>query len=245
MSNLNIIIICSVLACIALFIVSFINAQQTRKRLISQRLLQLKRKVAELEELAVALEPLTGSIALEKVILEDTADMLKGMLQLSPESQSVEFSLESALQKITEISGSGYTTELNRIMESDAGVARAQYLLGEAGRIVKKRQVAGQLELSVMTSYIEELAWAHMMVAVVTLTGQGHRSVRSGDVMRGYAFYKKAQQVAIEGNVTDDRRHLLIKELGEMMSNKRKSLSTLLMPETSLNPSETPEPQAK
>lgn len=236
MSNLNVIIISLALAGIALFTVSFVNAQQTRKRLISQKLSQLKRKLSEMEELTATLENLTGNVAIARTIVEEVIDTLRGMQQLAPDSQSIELNLETNLQRLQDLNSSDYQCHLNRLLESDAAIARAHYMLGEAARIIRKRQDQGLLELAQMTAFIEEMAWAHLMVTVITLTGQGHKAVGRGDVMRAHAFYKKAQEAALQSNSGDQRRHQFIKELSELMSQQRVSISTSLMPETQFNP---------
>lgn len=240
MSNVSLIILCLVLVGIALLIVSFINAQQMRKRLINQKLAQLKRKVIEMDELTAATETLTGSTSIAKVMLEETIDMLRGMQQLSPDSQAVELQIETAMQRMNEVSTTDYRCVINRLMESDAAIARAQYLLGEAGRILRKRQNQNKIELALMTAHIEELAWAHLMVGVITLIGQGHKAVRRGDILRAHAFYKKAQEATKGSTLADNRRHTLIKQIADLMSNNRKSISTDLMPETQYNPEDAP-----
>ncbi len=240
---MNIIIASLILAFISLVSVSIVNSRQTRKRLISQRLSQLKRKVGEMEELAVALENLTGSVAIERIVLEEVIDTLNGMKQLSEESQTLDLNLQNAIQRAQEISGPAYSCSLYRIMESDATIARAQYHLSEAGRILRKRQAGGRIELAEMNTYIVELAWAHLMVSVISMIGQGHKAVRRGDVLRGFSFYKKAQEAAMASPISDDRRHQIIKELGDILANRRKSISIQLMPETDLNPDLAPPSQ--
>lgn len=224
------------LAFFALFGVSIINARQTRQRLINQRLAQLKRRVVDMEEMAIALETLTGSLKIERIILDEIVDVLKGMLQLAPDTQSLEVSLSNALQRIEEIQSPGYHCQIYRLMESDASIATAQNQLAEAGRVIRKRETAGLIEPSEMNTYIVELAWAHLCVSVISLVGQGHKAVRRGDILRGFSFYKKAQQAAMESTISDERRHQIIRELGEILANRRKSLSKELMPETNYNP---------
>lgn len=242
MSNLNLIIISLLVVAGSLFVVSAINAQQTRKRLISQKLQQLRRKTSEMEEVSAALETLTGNTRISRVIVEDIIDTLHGMQQLAPDNQSLELSLESALQRLEEIDSPSYSCNLNRLLESDSAIAHAQYLLGEAGRVVRKRQAQNLIELPQMTAYIEELAWTHLMVSVISLTGQGHKAVRRGDVMRAHAYYKKAQEAAMQSNVADDRRHRWVKELTDIMTGKQRAISMELMPESQYNPTESVAP---
>ena len=236
MDSFNFVIIFIVLACFALVSVSVINSQQTRKRLIAQRIVQLRRKVSEYEELASTIETYTGSTTIERVVLDEIVDSLHGMLQLEPDNLTIDLSIANTKARIQEIQAPGYTCQIHRTLESDAAIARAQYMISEAGRIIRKRQAANQLELSEMTSYIGDLAWAHLCVAMISLIAQGHRAVRRGDVLKGYSFYKRAQQAAMESTISDDRRHQIIKELTDIQSNRKKSISPALMPETHLNP---------
>lgn len=236
MSNLNLVIICLLLAVGALFLVSAINAQQTRKRLINQKLHQLRRKIAELEEVAAALESLTGKSEIPIIITQEVIDVVQGMQQLALSDQTLQLSLDSAIKKLEELSTSASSCNLYRLFNSDAAIAHAQHLLSEAGRILKKRQAQGKMEVTQMSSLIEELAWSHLMVSVVSLVGQGHKAVKRGDIMRAHAFYKKAQETAMQSNISDDRRHRWIKEITDIMMNKQRTISTELMPETTYNP---------
>jgi len=244
MSDIHIITVSLIAVGIALFTVSYVNSLQTRKRLISQRLSQLKLKVSEMEELASSLETLLGTSQIEKVVLQDVLDTLKGMQQLSPENITLDLSIENVLQRLDELSSPNYQATLYRVLESDAQIARARFQLSEAGRIVRKRQAAGFIELPQMNGMIEDLAWAHLMVFVVTLTAQGHKAFSRGDILRAYSFYKKAQEGAMEANLGDTRRHKVIKELSEIQANKRKALSIELMPETEFNPKSDSGPSA-
>lgn len=244
MSDTHIIIGCLITVGFALFAVSYINSMQTRKRLIRQRLTQLKRKVSEMEELASALGSLVDSPDIEKVVLEEILDTLRGMKQISTDNHSLAFNIESILNRLQELNLPDYQATLHRAFESDAQVAKARFQLSEAGRIVRKRQASGFLELPQMNIMIEELAWAHLMVLVITLTSQGHKAFEQGDVLRAYSFYKKAQETAMKTNISDERRHKLIKELGEMQSGNRKTLSVELMSEPQLNDNDTHSPDA-
>ncbi|WP_096085941.1 hypothetical protein [Agaribacterium haliotis] len=241
MSELNIVLLCLALAVLALFTVSLINHNQMRRRLIGQRLQQLRKKVSEIEELCAGLESLTGSRNIIRALLEHTVEMVDGMLTLQPQSQALQISKESLESRIEQLSGAEFAPTLNRAMNSDAQVARAQFGLNEAGRIIRSRQAAGKMELAAMNDMIEQLAWANMMVSVVSAVVQGHKYLNKGDVLQAYSFYKKATQTAMENNLGDERRHQLIKELVEITNNKRRALSENLMPETQFNPPDTVE----
>ena len=220
----------------ALFLVSAINQRQMRRKLIKQRLSKLRVKVAELEDLAASIENLTASREIALVVHEHIVDTLDGMLKLSPDSQTLAIAKEASLSRINDLSDPDFQPQLMRAMPSDAQIAKAQYGLNEVGRIIRLRQAAGKMELAVMTNYVEQLAWAHLMVAVVSLTIQGHRAVNGGNVLRAYSYYKKALQKAMDSPIREERKHQLIKELSEIINNKRKSISETLMPECDENP---------
>lgn len=233
MSSLNIIILSLVFVFTALFFVSMANSRETRRKLINQRLSQLKRKVSEMEETSVAAGTLTGSTKIEKILVEDIIDTLNGMLQLEPNAASTLLSLEAMQQRLVELSNSESSARHPyRIMESDAQIARAQFQLSDAGRILRKRQAAGQMEVAEMNHYIQELAWAKLMVQVVTLVAQAQKVLERGDILRAHSFFKKSLEYTSLEKTSDERRHTLIKELGELMNNKRKRLSPELMPES-------------
>lgn len=198
----------------------------------------MKRRVDELDEMALALDHLVESPEIAAELNTEAVDLLEAMLQLAPEDQVLEVSLHNAQQLTEELRNPTRERDINRIQDSDAAIARSLYLLNEAGRILRKRQSKGKLELSRMESYIHELAWSHLMVGVTTHVAQGHKCVKKGNILRGFAFYKKAQEVAIQTSTQDTRRHQLISELSDIMSNRRKSLSPELMPEVGYNPPE-------
>jgi hypothetical protein len=232
MSTLTIISISLLIVFAALFSVSMANSRETRRKLVQQRLSQLKRKITEMEETAISVGVLTGSVKLEKILVEDIVDTLKGMLQLEPNSASTSLSLENAQQRLLELTNhESINREPHRILESDAQIARAQFQLSEAGRTVRKRQSAGLLEASEMHHYIQELAWANLMVQVITLISQGQKIAQRGDVLRAHAFFKKGFEYASAAQIPDERRHQLVTETAELMNNKRKALSKELMPE--------------
>lgn len=199
----------------------------------------MKRRVAELEEFAAALDTLVENPAIAIAVCEEAIDIIQAMMRLSPNSHYLEANMNTAQQLYDQFSDPSRARDLYRLQQSDASIARSLYILNEAGRILRKRETKGALELAQMEMYIHELAWAHLMVSVVSHVAQGHKAYSRGDVLKAYAFYKKAQQVAIQTNSGDERKHQLVREIGEMMSNKRRFLSVSIMPETDYNPENT------
>lgn len=220
------------LAAISLFAVSVINQQQVKRRVISQKLGQLKRRASEIEELAAKLESLVETPNIPKAINDEVVDIIATMQRLAPQNPYFDITMETALARSEELSDGMNKAPTYRMMESDAAIARAQYSLTEAAQIIRKRQAAGAMEVAEMESYIRDLAWANFMVKVVSHVGQGHKAASRGDIIRAHAFYRKALEVATEGNYQDERQNQLITELDEILNNKRKALSPSIMPET-------------
>ncbi|MFT5085064.1 MAG: hypothetical protein ACI9Y1_003121 [Lentisphaeria bacterium] len=220
----------------SLFIVSAINRQQLRSRVIEQKLIQMKRRVSELDELSATLEPLVETSKIPIIVNDEVTDLLKSMIKLAPENRYFQISLENTQTRHEDLSNPTLKKGIFRLMESDATIARAQYALAEAARVVRKRQANGVMELAEMESYIRDLAWANFMVKVTSHVGQGHKAIGRGDILRAHAFYRKAMEVATEGGHKDERQNQLISEIGEILKNHRKSLSASIMPETLYNP---------
>lgn len=237
MSEPSTIFFFAALALGALFFVGFINQRQTRARIIAQKVVQLKRRVVEIEEMAASIEPLVESAGLCKTLLDEALELITVIAELDKSGQFCDAHRTNAQQSIEQIMTSANHDTLYRAQLSDAAIARTQYLINEAALITRKRQAAEKLELAEMEAFVNELTWANIMVVVITHIVEGHKAVNKGDVFKAYAFYKKAQQVLLQANTLDKRRHKMVKQLGEIMANKRKTLSSDVMPETQHNPS--------
>lgn len=222
----------------ALLIVSLINRQQMRARLITQKLSQMRRRVSELEELVAAIEPLVESLSIPRLINQDLIDLIQHMINLKPDSQAyLSSSLTTAQQQANELADEGKPREIYRLQESDAAIARNQYYLNEAAVIIRRLQAKGKIELAEMEVFIQELSWSHLMVNVISHIGQGHKALNRGDVITAYHFYRKSQSLLMESTHPDNRRHRMIKEITDILSNRTKTISIDLMPETLHNPS--------
>ncbi|VUD66259.1 hypothetical protein TDB9533_03543 [Thalassocella blandensis] len=238
MSNITIVFLLLGFILLSLFTVSMINRQQMRARLINQKLGQMKRRAMDLEELSVALETLVESPRIPLLINEEAIDVLKNMVRLAPSNHFFAMQLENARQRLDELADPAKRNTPYRLMESDAAIARSQFALTETAKVIRRRQSAGFLEVAEMEAYIRDLSWANFMVKVTSNVAQGHKAVNRGDVLRAFAFYRKALEIATEGGHKDERQNQIISELGELINGKRKALSPMLMPETHYNPKE-------
>lgn len=236
-SSLEAVLLCLAFACVSLVLVGLVNSHQNRRRLVRQKLDQMKRRLFDLEEISVSIEPLIESKSMLIYVLNEIVDLIKRIRKLEPRNPQLENNLTSAEERLDKLHANRGSTQLWRILGSDAAIARARYALNEAGRVLRKRQALGELTPEMLHGYINELSWAHCMVAAITLTGSGHQAVTRGDVLKAFAYYKNAQQALMQASHNDERRHQFIRELSEILSNQRKSISLNLMPEADYNPS--------
>lgn len=219
------------LAVLSLILVSAINQYQAKRTLISRKIHQLKLRVSELDELATAVDTLVESPEIASLINDEALDMIDAMLKAEPENQPLQVLQHTLAGKRDEFANLERDRALYRIRDSDAAIAKTLYMLNEAGRILRKRQASGKLEVAEMEVFVGELAWAHLLVGVVSYISQGQKLQRRGDVLRAHAFYKKAQDIALNTSTNDDRKHKLIREINDLTHNRIQQLSREFMPE--------------
>jgi len=239
MSSIAVLIILCAIAIGSLVTVSVINQRELKAKHIRQKLKQLKLKVEELEELVINLDQLVESRTIPKVINDEIIDIVTAMLEQNKSAHYLEATLINARTRSEELSEYGGHRNICRLKDSDAQIARAQHCLGEAGRLIRAQHSNGCITLAEMETFISELSWTYLMVDVVSHIGQGHKAINRGDILTAHAFYKKAQQSLIQSPHPDPRRHRMIKEVGEILQNKRKALNLDLMPENFYNPPES------
>ncbi len=240
MNSLSGLILFLILIFGSLMIVSLVNQLQTRHRLIHQKIGQLRRRLDELEEICAAIEPLLESVLVPKVINDEVQRLIDSILQLDPSANFVEIKRDNANTLADRLNAELRTQPFYRALGSDASIARHKYYLTETARIIRRVYAQGRLQSAELDSYLLELSWAHLMVDVISNVVQGHKAVNRNDVTVAYGYYRKAQNMLISSNLTDERRHRFIRELGEIFSGKRLAISSDLMPESEFNPTKKP-----
>ena len=236
MNTPGILLLFCVLAIGSLVFVSLFNRREQRQRLNNKRLKQLRRRAQLLEELVVEVDQLLESRAIPRLINDELLELVLHMKDISPDAAYLEASYQGALNRGESLLDEAAAPPPNRLKESDMHIAKAKRSLEEAAVIVRRQQGRGKITPEEMTAFIEELSWAHLMVETISYIGQGHRKIQRKDFLSAHTFYKKAQQLLLQSNHGDSRRHRYIKELAEMLQNRRPSISADLMPESHLNP---------
>jgi len=230
------------LAAGSLITVSIINTKEKKKRFIRHRVAQMKQQVEELEELVMEIDQLVVSRSIAQLINDEIIEMLEAMIELDESATYLEASLNSAKDRSTHLFDETTERHIDRLKESDAQIAKSQKHIENGAKIVRQQQSRGRINLQEMTALIEELSWTHLMIDAVSYTGQGHKATNRHDPLTGHAFYKKAQQVLMQSANPDKRRHKLIRELTDILSGHRRSLSTDIMWEDHYNPKEKEPP---
>jgi hypothetical protein len=240
MNSIAIISLLLSLTVMSLFVVNFVNRRETRRRLITQRIFAMRRRIGELEEMAATLEPLLESTQIPRAINDEIVSQIETIMKLDPSNEFMGPNLIAAKKLSEELALEKRSYQLMRALSSDAQVARCKFQLNEAIRLVRKNQQIGRIDALEADTFIKDLSWAMMMIKVVTYVNQGHVSIKHDEALKAYGYYKHAQQVLISNPHPDQRRHRLIREVSDILAGRRRSLSEDLMPENANNPPEEP-----
>lgn len=224
--RMTLIAVLFVLMILALVAVSVVNRIQLRQR---ERRLQQRRLRIRAEELTEVVNCLAETLP-NRMITKHINDMIASLQQqmLALEEKNPEL-LELAIQK-TEAHSEELLSGTNRQSisyqrESDAQIAKTQLHLNDAMQLITQLAAQGVINEAELSTYLGELRWAHLMVAVMSYIGQGDKSMAISDRFSAQAFYRKAQYLLMESMHQDPRRLKMIKELGELVDGGRDSLS--------------------
>mgnify|MGYP003683019089 CR=1 FL=1 len=229
------------LAAFSLIAVSWVNSREIQRKVLSKKLKELRQHILNTEELILEVDQMVESRAISKLMNDEIIEMILAMKNANPESGYLDASHQTAIARADALNDESIPVVLDRLKESDAQIAKGQKTLENAAVILRRQQTSGKLSFEEMNAFLSELSWGHLMVEVLTHIGQGHKAQRRHDVLSAHAFYKKAQQLLMHSSHPDKRRHRLIKELSEMLANKRLAVSEDIMPENHLNPEPQPE----
>lgn len=220
----------------SLLTVNFVNRREIRRKLVAQKVAVLRRRIAELEEMAACIEPLLESTQVPRAVNDEIVSSIETIIKLDERNEYMESTLSAAKALSEDLALEKRSCQLMRNLSSDAQVARCKYQLNEAAKLIRKNQLSGKIDALEGDAFIRELSWAVLMVDVITFINQGHVCVKQNDVLKAYGYYKHAQQALIASANADERRQRFIKEVSDMLGNRRKFISLDLMPEDANNP---------
>ena len=236
---MNAVVIISALIVTAVFsllVVNYVNRKQTRHRLITQKVAAIRRLIAELEEMSATVEPLLESTQIPRAINAEIVFQIERIMKLDDSNAYMEPTLAAAKSLSEDLAVEKRSCKLDRALSSDAQVARCKFQLNEAARLIRRNQLENRIDVLEADTFIKELSWSVLMIDVITYVNQGHISLKENDVLKAYNYYNHAQQALIAPAHPDARRHRYIREVSDLLTNRRKALSEDLMPESKNNP---------
>ncbi len=240
MNSSSLIILFVALAVLSLVVVSFVNHQQTRRRVIASRIHNHRRRILELEEIASAVEPLLENLSTIRYLYCEIQDICAVIQRLDSNINYIEPIMQNAKEMAENFRNSSRNLPLNRALSSDAAIARHKRFLEDLGHVVRKQSGQGRCSTEEAERHVLDITWAILMVDVISHIGQGHIAMDQGQIIKAQNYYKRAQQFLSSSNSHDPRRDEMIREISDLLANNRRSLSVSLMPETHLNPKNDP-----
>jgi hypothetical protein len=166
-----------------------------------------------------------------KQINDEIVDVLQLILKLeNGNKERVEASIRSFETQAEELIHGRQRPQTSYQKDSDVQIAQSHHFINEAGRVLRYRFNQGLITEEELEVFQVELAWAYLMVSVMSLIAQGQKASLRGDMFSAYAFYQKAQHALMESAHSEPKRLRMIKELADMIAGNRKNLSPDLMP---------------
>src|SRR5690606_21308267 len=176
--------------------VSLINQEQEGHRIRRAKQRRLRHQIANLEKVITSLEQTVPNRVIAKHVNDEILDMLQAMLALEHgNNELLETSLRNVEARGEELTDARTRAQTSFLKDSDVQIAQSQLYINEAGRVLRHRFNQGRLPPEELEIYVAELTWAHLMVSVISLIGQGHKATARGDVFSSHAFYQKAQHL--------------------------------------------------
>jgi hypothetical protein len=224
------------IAVISMSAVAYANYKVDGAKQIRQRLQKYRGRVEEIEDIVMALDQLTETRAIPKIINDEVIELYEEMIGLDLKAGYLKAGLSNAKIRAEELSNESAQRHISRLCNSDAQIARLRAYLKEASNIIRKQHAVGKITTTELQEYVDELDWLHLQVYVVSNIVQGHKAYTRQDVLTANAFYKKAQAELMRSGHPDERRHKMIKQMADILFGRRKSLDQALMPEDEFNP---------
>ncbi|MET0356545.1 MAG: hypothetical protein ABW044_07180 [Cellvibrio sp.] len=225
----------TVLALIALLIVSAINRKQEQEQLRRMQQRKLKLRVDAIVDIVNCLEQTLPNQQIAKHINDETIELLQQIVNLESGSKThIENSLRHAIARSGDLNNAKTYANASYQKDSDAQITHTQLQLGEAATMLRHICAQGKISDVELEAFTTELSWAFLMVSVTSFIAQGYKFSNLGDRFSAQGYYQKAQQLLLESLHKDPRRTRMIKELNEIIEGSRKTMSRDLMPERAI-----------
>ena len=236
MSSFLALLVFAIISVSSLLVVSWANHLETRKKLIKSKLRILKIQFEDLQQVIASVDQTVEPRAISRLLIDEAVAIAESMQELASDDGYVIAALNNTKALQEELATEGDVDRIHRIRESDSQIALSQKQLEKAAAVLIKKQALGGLSPEECNSFKSHLAWARLMLAVLSYVAQGHQATNRGEVLPARAFYQKAKTTLSQSAHPDSRRKTMILELKEIIDNRRVSLSEELMPETEYNP---------
>ncbi|WP_317928706.1 hypothetical protein [Halioxenophilus sp. WMMB6] len=196
----------------------------------------LKAQYEELQQIIATVDQTVEPRSISRILNEEAINMTESMRELEPGDGYVLAALNNAMALQEELIQEQAKGRVYRIRESDSHIALTQKQLEKAAVLLSRRQALGLISPEELNSFRASLAWARLMISVLSYVAQGHQATNRGEVLPAKAYYQRAKSALAQSSHPDKRRTTMIRELKEIIANRRVSLSEELMPETDFNP---------
>lgn len=225
-----VVIICLILAAAALFVVNTVNRIQEQERIIRRNQRKLKVQAESLVEVAQSVEHIMPTKIIAKVITDEAIRILNRAMELDekPNAQ-LEDSIKHAQLYSENLAITETPNKANYQQETDAQITYAHSQLNEALRILRQLYADGSINEDELNAYDSDISWANLMVSVTSCIGQAQRLSVIADHFGSKNLYRKAQSLLSDSIHHDPRRLEMITEIGEIIEEKRETMSPELL----------------
>lgn len=221
----------------SLLLVHWANRREQSQREARLRLRRLRWRIDTLEEVLVGLEEILSNRGVARCVNQEILHLLKNSRELETgDVASLDTRIAQVEERDEQLGREPTQTDISRLCESDAQIARRKDCLERAARVMRRQHGQNRLDSDALQRHLADVSWARLMIEVVTNVAEGHKALKRGDITSSQAHYKKAQGLLISSDHPSPQRMEMIRELGEVIQGKRKALSPELMPEDGYNP---------
>lgn len=227
-----VLIVLTVLALVALMIVSAINRKQEQEQARRMQQRKLKVRVDTIADVVNCLEQTIPNHMIAKHINDEIVSLLQQILALETGARAhIENSIRLAMLRSEDLASAKRYASASYQKDSDAQISHAQVQLSEAAGMLRHICAQGRISDTELEVFTSDLSWAYLMVSVASYIAQGLKFSRLQDRFTAQNYYQKAQNLLLESQHPDLRRTRMIKELSEIIDGSRTSMSRDLLPE--------------